>query len=63
MKNKQIRLFVADVDNTLRGIHEELFVKGQNSMTIAPALTKHSSSSIITAFCSLLPADARCGRS
>lgn len=40
MKNKQIRLFVADVDNTLRGIHEELFVKGQNSMTIAPALTK-----------------------
>ena len=40
MKNKQIRLFVADVDNTLRGTHEELFVKGQNSMTIAPALTK-----------------------
>jgi Cof subfamily protein (haloacid dehalogenase superfamily) len=40
MKNTKIRLFVADVDNTLRGIREELFVEGQNMHTISPSLTR-----------------------
>lgn len=41
MNKQQVSLMIADVDNTLRGIREELFVNGENIHTISPGL-KHA---------------------
>lgn len=41
MNKQQVSLIIADVDNTLRGIREELFVNGENIHTISPGL-KHA---------------------
>lgn len=40
MENKKIRLFIADVDNTLRGIRTELLAPGMTPSSISPDLTK-----------------------
>lgn len=41
MNKQQVSLIIADVDNTLRGIREELFVNGENIHTISTGL-KHA---------------------